>query len=135
MSEARLLSLTEFLVKGVLKSWTGPRQSWPRRSSPPTSLIWAKRYPATRIQEIRRLATEHTDTEIADLLNNRGQRSSRDKRFTAKMIGWIRYKHRIAAVELKRPDELTVAEVAAKLSVSHGVVYYWVERGILPARR
>jgi AcrR family transcriptional regulator len=52
------------------------------------------------------------------------------------MIGWIRYKHRIAAVELKRPDELTVAEVAAKLSVSHGVVYYyWIERGILPARR
>jgi DNA invertase Pin-like site-specific DNA recombinase len=93
------------------------------------------RYPAKRIQEIRQLSIEHTDTEIADLLNNRGQRSSRDKRFTAKMIGWIRYKHRIAAVELKRPDELTVAAVAAKLGVSHGVVYYWVEHGILPARR
>ncbi len=93
------------------------------------------RYPEKRIKEIRQLATEHTDAEIADLLNNRGQRSSRDKQFTAKMIGWIRYKHRIAAVELKHPDELTVAEVAAKLSVSHGVVYYWIERGILPARQ
>jgi transposase len=51
------------------------------------------------------------------------------------MIGWIRYQHRIAAVELKRRDELTVAELAAKLSVSHGVVYYWIERGILPARQ
>jgi hypothetical protein len=42
------------------------------------------RYPVKRIKEIRQLATEHTDAEIADLLNNRGQRSSRDKRFTAK---------------------------------------------------
>ena len=91
------------------------------------------RYPTKRIKEIRELAAVHTDLEIADLLNSRGQRSSRDKRFTAKMIGWIRYQHRIAAVELKRRDELTVAELAAKLSVSHGVVYYWIERGILPA--
>ena len=93
------------------------------------------RYPSKRIQEIRQLATEHTDAEIAELLNNRGLRSSRDKLFTAKMIGWIRYKHRIPAVELKRHDELTVAEVAAKLGVSHGVVYYWIERGVVSARR
>jgi len=93
------------------------------------------RYPAKRIKEIQQLATEHTDAEIADLLNSRGQRSSRGKPFTAKMIGWIRYKHRITTVELKRPDELTVAEVASQFSVSPGVVYYWIERGILPARQ
>ncbi|MCA9247221.1 MAG: recombinase family protein [Planctomycetales bacterium] len=93
------------------------------------------RYPAERIDEIRRLATEHTDAQIAALLNKRGQRSSRGKRFTGKMIGWIRYKHRIPAVELKRPDERTVAEVASRFGVSHGVVYYWIDRNILPARQ
>lgn len=93
------------------------------------------RYPAERIGEIRHLATEHTDAEIAELLNGQGKRSSRGKRFTAKMIGWIRYKHRIPAVELKRSHELTVAEVAVQFGVSHGVVYYWIDRDILPARQ
>lgn len=93
------------------------------------------RYPAERIEEIRQLAKKHTDAEIAELFNNRGGRSSRGKRFTAKMIGWIRYNHRIPTVELKRDDELTVAEVAARFGVSHYVVYYWIERNILPARQ
>lgn len=93
------------------------------------------RYPAERIEEIRELASKHTDAEIAERFNKRGQRSSRGKPFTAKMIGWIRYKHRIATVVLKQPDELTVAEVATQFGVSHGVVYYWIDRNILPARR
>ena len=93
------------------------------------------RYPPQRVEEIRRLATEHTDAEIAELLNNRGQRSSHGKRFTGKMIGWIRCKHCIPAVKLKHPEELTVAEVAAQFGVSQGIVYYWIERGILPARQ
>jgi len=53
------------------------------------------RYPAERIEEIRRLAIKHTDVEIAEWFSRRGQRRSRGKRFTGKMIGWIRYKHRI----------------------------------------
>jgi len=51
------------------------------------------------------------------------------------MIGWIRCKHRIPAVKLRRPDELTVDEIASKFCVSTGVVYYWIERQILPARQ
>ena len=101
----------------------------------PATLQDRLRYPAEWIETLRQLATRHTDAEIAALLNSQGQRSSRGKPFTAKMIGWIRYKHRIAAVELKRPEELTVGEVAATLSVNQSVVYYWIERGILPARQ
>jgi DNA invertase Pin-like site-specific DNA recombinase len=93
------------------------------------------RYPTDRIEEIRHLATEHTDAEIAELLNGQGKQSPRGKPFTAKMIGWIRYTHRIPAVELKGPDEWTVDEVAARFGVSRGVVYYWIQRGILPARK
>jgi DNA invertase Pin-like site-specific DNA recombinase len=93
------------------------------------------RYPSERIEEIRRLAAEHTDAEIVDAFNRRGQLSSRGQPFTAKMIAWIRSKHRIPAVKLRRPDELTVDEIASKFGVSRGVVYYWINRKILPARQ
>ena len=55
--------------------------------------------------------------------------------FTVAIIRWIRHKHRIPAPELKLPHELTVNEVAQKFQVSHGVVYYWINRDVLPARR
>jgi hypothetical protein len=93
------------------------------------------RYPPERIEEIRRLAAEHTDAEIADVFNRRGQPSSRGQPFTGKMIGWIRGQHRIPAVVLRRPDELTVDEVASKFGVSKNVVYYWIDRQVLPARQ
>ena len=35
----------------------------------------------------------------------------------------------------RRPDELSIAEVAARLTVNPDVVYYWAERGYLPTRR
>jgi hypothetical protein len=35
----------------------------------------------------------------------------------------------------KRPEELTVKEVSQKFNVSQGVVYYWIERGYITARR
>jgi DNA invertase Pin-like site-specific DNA recombinase len=93
------------------------------------------RYPEVMVEKVRRLATEKADAQIADTLNQQGCRSAKGKPFTQSMIAWIRYKHRIPAPELKRPEELTVAQVAEKFDVGPGVVYYWVERGVLPARR
>ena len=51
------------------------------------------------------------------------------------MIKWIRYKHVISSPNLRHPEELTVKEIAKKFSVSQYVVYYWIERGIINARR
>ena len=51
------------------------------------------------------------------------------------MIHWIRYRHDIPAPCLKYPGELTVSEVADRFGVQPGVVYYWIQRGHLPARR
>ena len=59
---------------------------------------------------------------------NRGPAESR-------MIRWIRYRHKIPSPELKRPEEQTVQEVAERFRVSPGVVYYWIERSVIPARR
>jgi hypothetical protein len=93
------------------------------------------RYPEEIVERIRRLAVEKADAEIADTLNQQGCHSAKGKPFTQSMIAWIRYKHRIPASELKRPDELTVAQVAEKFDVSPNVVYYWIERQVVPARR
>jgi hypothetical protein len=93
------------------------------------------RYPSQRVEQVRELAKQHGDEEIAEILNCSGQRSSHGKSFTAAMISWIRYKHRIPTPELKRPEELTACEVAEKFGVSRGVVYYWINRDILPARQ
>ena len=93
------------------------------------------RYPEEIVEQVRRLATEKADGEIADTLNQQGCRSAKGKPFTQSMIAWIRFKHRIPAPELKRPEELTVAQVAEKFDVSPGVVYYWIERGVVLARR
>ena len=93
------------------------------------------RYSEELVEQVRRLATEKADAKIADALNQQGCRSAKGKPFTPSMIAWIRYKHRIPSPELKRPEERTVAQVAEKFDVSPGVVYYWIERGVLPARR
>ena len=93
------------------------------------------RYPEETVEQVRRLAADRTDDEIADTLNQQGCRSAKGKPFTQSMIAWIRYKHRIRAPELKRPEELTVAEIAEKFDVTPGVVYYWIERGVVLARR
>ena len=93
------------------------------------------RYTGEMIQRVRRLATEQTDAEIAAALNRDGHHSAKGKPFTKSMVAWIRYKHGMPLPELKRPGELTVAEVANKFDVSSGVVYYWIKHGMLLARR
>jgi DNA invertase Pin-like site-specific DNA recombinase len=92
------------------------------------------RYPSDRVQQIRQLAADCRDGEIASRLNQAGCRSARGKPFTASMIAWIRYKHRIPAPS-HRPAGLTVRQIAEKFGVSSHVVYYWIDRGVLPARQ
>jgi len=92
------------------------------------------RYPAAVIDKVRGLACEHDDTDIAALFNRDGLTSSTGKAFTASMISWIRFKHRIAGPS--RPlGTLTVNEVCEKYAVSMYVVYYWIERGQITAQQ
>ena len=50
------------------------------------------------------------------------------------MIQWIRYKHRIPGPP--RPGgTLSAAEVRQRYGVSQWVVYEWIGKGLLPARR
>lgn len=93
------------------------------------------RYPRHLIQRVRQLARRQTDPQIAHSLNQEGLRSPKGKTFTPSMVRWIRYRYQVPTPDLKDPHELTVNQVAQRFAVSPHVVYYWIERKLLPARR
>ena len=94
----------------------------------------AVRYPQEFVAKIRDLASQYNDSEIVAKLNGDGLTSSTGKPFTASMISWIRFKHRIPSPP--RPaGTLSVAQVQQRYGVSMWVVYYWIERGFITAHR
>jgi DNA invertase Pin-like site-specific DNA recombinase len=92
------------------------------------------RYPDVFVRRIRTLATEHDDQEIVALLARENLTSSTGKSFTAGMIRWIRFKHRIPSPPIPA-GTLTVAQLRDKYGVSSWVVYQWIQRGLIDARR
>jgi DNA invertase Pin-like site-specific DNA recombinase len=93
------------------------------------------RYPAEVVDRIRDLAKSLPNEEIADCLNREGRISALGKPFTGSMIQWIRYRYQIPRATLVRAEELTVHQVAERFGVSANVVYYWIDRGVIQARR
>ena len=93
------------------------------------------RYPAAVVDRVRDLAASLPNAEIAEHLNREGHVSALGKPFTSSMIQWIRYRYQIPKVTLARPEELTVEQVARHFGVSPNVVYYWIDRNIIHARR
>ena len=93
------------------------------------------RYPTNVVEQVRQMASSMHDGQIAAELNRRGMHSTTDKPFTSEMIRWIRHRHDVPGPSFKRSDELTVRQMCEKFGVSHHVVYYWIEHGIVSARR
>jgi DNA invertase Pin-like site-specific DNA recombinase len=93
------------------------------------------RYPAKIVEEVRDFAKTSPDDQIVATLNQQGRLSATKKPFTLSMIKWIRLRHKIPAPQLKRLEELTVKETAAKFGVSPNVVYYWIDRRVIDARK
>jgi len=93
------------------------------------------RYPAAIVDHVRGLAQSLPNAEIAERLNQAGLASALGKCFTASMIQWIRYRYQIPKITLARPEELTVEQMVQRFGVSPNVVYYWINRGIIQARR
>jgi hypothetical protein len=101
----------------------------------PLNIADRVRYPATLVDRVRDLAHSLLDVQIADQFNREGQTSATGKPYTAKMIQWIRKCHRIQSAVLKKPEELTVQQLATHFGVSDNVVYYWIEHSLISARR
>ncbi len=101
----------------------------------PPNIADRVRYPAAIVDRIRALARDLPDGEIADQLNREGYASAKGKAYTVKIIQWIRCQHRIPPAELKRPEELTVRQVANRFGTSDQVVYYWIAHSVIRSRR
>jgi DNA invertase Pin-like site-specific DNA recombinase len=95
----------------------------------------AIRYPAETVEQVRQAARSMSDPQIVTRFNQAGLRSPYGKPFTLAMIKWIRFRYGIAPACLTRPDELTVQQLASRLQVSTNVVYYWVDRRVVEARK
>jgi DNA invertase Pin-like site-specific DNA recombinase len=101
----------------------------------PPNIADRVRYPAAVVDRVRHLAQGSLDGDIADCLNQEGHVSALGKPFTGSMIKWVRYRYQIPRAKLVRSDELTVQQVAERFRVSPSVVYYWIDRGVIQARR
>lgn len=94
------------------------------------------RYPEEIVEKVRKLAREEfSDEEVAAVFNKEGRISSKGRPFTAKMIQWIRFKHKIRIGGPTSTGEVSVGELAERFGISTNVVYYWIEHGVIEARR
>jgi len=87
------------------------------------------------IARVRELAETLDDATIAARLNDEGLRTNKGNRFTVGSIKWIRHKHNVPPVDDRKAGELTVKEAADRLRVSPGVIYYWIDKGLVSGRR
>ncbi|UUM21569.1 recombinase family protein [Mycoavidus sp. SF9855] len=101
----------------------------------PKPIAEAMRYPTAIVERVRELFQHLSASQIVVQFNHEGLRSPHGKAFTLAMIKWIQYKYRIVSFCLKRPDEMTVKQLAHYLDISTYVVYYWIERNIVQARK
>jgi len=93
------------------------------------------RTPTEVVESIREFATELTDELIAERLNGQQRVSGKGRPFTRDAVRWIRFRHRIPGPRHYRDGECSVKEAAAHFGVSPNVVYYWIQRGELPAKK
>ena len=93
------------------------------------------RYPETIVTEVRELSKTLQDHEIAHRFNKEGRLSATGKPFNDTMVKWIRNKFKIPAPILKGPQEYTLKEISDKFGVTHHIVYYWIERCYVKARK
>jgi len=95
---------------------------------------WALRQTKPEIvAEIDRLLTEHTDGDIARILNERGWHSSSGSPFTFHIVGRLRRAYRLKSrrQRLREQGWLTVHEVADLLECSWTRINHWRKAGLL----
>jgi excisionase family DNA binding protein len=103
----------------------------------PTPSGPARRTPTAAIELIATLGLTHTDQQLVAVLADAGLRTGVGRPFDAAAVAWVRHAHHIPTPPrlVLAADELTVTEVAERLGVSDGAVYYWISHGQLDARR
>src|SRR6266702_1076578 len=138
--------MLRLLIKDITVEKAAPKQlsvhiRWQGNASTdlplqlPPNVADRVRYPAVVVDRIRDMAHLLPDAEIADQLRLQGHTSAKGKPYTAKIVQWIRCRYRIPPPALQKHEELIVHQVAKHFEVSDYVVYYWIQRSLLKARK
>lgn len=103
-----------------------PKSAWALRKTKPEI-----------VAEIDRLLTDHTESEIAQILNERGWHSSSGSPFSFHIIGNLRRTYRLKSrrQRLREQGWLTVHELAELLDCSWTQLNYWRKARLLVSLR
>jgi excisionase family DNA binding protein len=94
-----------------------------------------QRSPSPAVAMVTRLGPTTPTAELAELLNAAGLTTGTGAPFDVKAVQWIRHAYHVPAPNPYTDGEISVADAAARLGVSIGVVYDWIKTGKLAARR
>ena len=103
----------------------------------PKSAWEEKRHSPEVIKAIDSLLNDHTDSEVANILNHRGYLSGTGKSFDTRRISVIRRAYKISSrfTRLRRKGLHTIKEICEKYDVPRRKVYNWRKTGKLVAYR
>jgi hypothetical protein len=87
------------------------------------------------IELARRIGPGCDNNALAAALNDAGHRTGTGQPFNGVAAANLRNYHHIPYPGLLEPGELTPRQVAERIAVSAGTIHYWINAGILPARR
>ena len=93
----------------------------------PKSAWVEKKHSPEVIEAIDDLLDEHTDSEVASILNERGMQSGTGLPFDARRVAVTRRHYRIPSrrTRLRQKGLLTIAEICEKFHVKRWTVYEW----------
>jgi hypothetical protein len=88
------------------------------------------------VSEIDTLLEQHTDGEVARILNQRGLETGAGAPFSSQSIRWVRHAASLKSFRqrLRAAGWLTTQELSAKLSVHYGTVKEWRRKGLIYGR-
>ena len=99
----------------------------------PLPIAQIRKFKPDLVAEVDRLLDQHSDREIAEILNQNGWRTWEAKLFNLKKVAWIRSAYKLSSRHdrLRRRGMLTTREVAAKFGVSKTAVHEWGRQGLI----
>ena len=92
---------------------------------------------AATLHQMDELLEEHTDSEVATILNERGMKTGADARFSAVKTRWLRSAKGIKSLKQRLLDKgwLTTEHYADKLGLHCNTIKTWRAKGLIRARR
>ena len=94
-----------------------------------------RRTPADVLALIRELGPTTSNNDLVALLAARGMTTGEGQPFDLKAIRWVRWTYKIPGPGAYHDSERSVNEVATDLRCNPATIYYYINRGYLPARR